>query len=322
MSAEETPPAANPPGSVILDEATPATGHPLADPYVWSAVKTADGGITLAGNLPAESLRQDLVMRAGEAAADTTQLASGAPEGFDRDARAAVDALALLSQGSVTYDGTRWIIEGTPAPDADEETLLAALEPAATPQDQWQLRLPETPPASSEGRDIAARVEAEILADQPGSPEPAATTAAVAEPPAQAPAAEPTTTPGPNVPAICEQHLADFSARNAILFQSGSARISPESQTALRELAGFIAECAQAPIYIEGHTDADGGEAANLALSVARAEAVAQALVELGVSPLRLYAVGYGESAPIASNDTAEGKRLNRRIVVTLDGAE
>ena len=58
---------------------------------------------------------------------------------------------------------------------------------------------------------------------------------------------------------------------------------------------------------------------ANLALSVSRAEAVVDGLIARGVSPDRLYAVGYGESQPIASNDTQDGKRQNRRIVITVE---
>ena len=69
---------------------------------------------------------------------------------------------------------------------------------------------------------------------------------------------------------------------------------------------------------VEGHTDADGEDEANLALSVSRAEAVVDALILRGIGPERLYAIGYGESLPIASNETRAGKQANRRIVFTL----
>lgn len=339
---------------------------PVASPYVWSASKTAGGAITLAGHLPADPLRRVLLVRAG-AATDTTQLASGAPEGFGLDTLAAMDVLKLLDEGTVTYDGGQWIVEGTPASGTNPETILTALDAAATPVDAWTLTLAEAEPEpmpvqpevaspaevagapaepsnadngdtasalanataevladtapAPEASDIAAEVETEIL--EPAA-EPAPETVAEAPPPADAAVEPPAgqSTAQPDLRALCEQHLAEFSARNAILFGSGSARISENSQAALAELASFITACPEAPIYIEGHTDADGEERANLALSVSRAEAVAQALAGLGVSPLRLYAVGYGESAPIAPNDTPEGKRLNRRIVVSLDGLE
>ena len=116
----------------------------------------------------------------------------------------------------------------------------------------------------------------------------------------------------------CQAKVAEFSARNAILFQSGAAIIAADSESALDELAGYLALCPEADVDIEGHTDADGDDQLNLALSVARAEAVVNALITRNVAANRLYAIGYGESAPIADNATNAGKRLNRRIVVKV----
>ncbi|MDB5535927.1 MAG: OmpA family protein [Devosia sp.] len=116
----------------------------------------------------------------------------------------------------------------------------------------------------------------------------------------------------------CQASVAEFSTRNAILFQSGAAVLAPESSAPLDELAGYLALCPAADVDIEGHTDADGDDQLNLALSVARAEAVIDALIARKIAPERLYAVGYGESQPIADNDTSAGKRLNRRIVIKV----
>ena len=122
---------------------------------------------------------------------------------------------------------------------------------------------------------------------------------------------------------LCRQHVAAFATRNAILFRSGSAQLAEESFPAIDELAGYLAECPEATVHVEGHTDADGDDELNLALSVARAETVVEALIERGVGYQRLYAVGYGESLPIADNNTAAGKRANRRIAFTIeDGHE
>jgi outer membrane protein OmpA-like peptidoglycan-associated protein len=90
------------------------------------------------------------------------------------------------------------------------------------------------------------------------------------------------------------------------------------SVAALATAATDLAACPDAYIYVEGHTDSDGDDNRNLALSVARSEAVIAALVADGANADRLYAVGYGESAPIADNKTNAGKKANRRIVFTV----
>ena len=117
---------------------------------------------------------------------------------------------------------------------------------------------------------------------------------------------------------LCERKVGAFAARNAILFQSGSAILANESTPALDELAGYLKACPEATVNVEGHTDSDGEADANLALSVARAEAVVDQLILRSVGPERLYAIGYGESLPVESNDTRAGKQANRRIAFTL----
>jgi len=73
-------------------------------------------------------------------------------------------------------------------------------------------------------------------------------------------------------------------------------------------------------VSLEGHTDSIGSENANLVLSVARATAVRQALLERKVSEDRITAVGYGLAKPIAPNDSEAGRRLNRRVeIIILD---
>lgn len=117
---------------------------------------------------------------------------------------------------------------------------------------------------------------------------------------------------------ICKLFLDNFSRTKTILFAPASAQLTAESRQNLVELAQSLNRCASAPIYVSGHTDSDGPAEDNMALSVARAEAVVEALLEAGVEDSRLYAIGYGETLPVATNDTRAGKAQNRRIVFEL----
>ncbi|MEM6708628.1 MAG: OmpA family protein [Pseudomonadota bacterium] len=104
-----------------------------------------------------------------------------------------------------------------------------------------------------------------------------------------------------------------------LTFDSGSATLKPEHTALLEELSQAIALFPGAKVIIEGHTDSFGSDADNLELSQQRANAVADELIAQGAAPTeRLTALGYGESQPLANNETAEGRRRNRRIDVVL----
>lgn len=122
----------------------------------------------------------------------------------------------------------------------------------------------------------------------------------------------------PSPTTICRRQLAALSEKNAILFNPGSTHVAADSRAAIDEFATDLAGCPDAPVYVQGHTDSQGPAKYNMALSVARAEAVVKELAARGIDPKRLYAVGYGETLPVASNDTAAGRARNRRIVITI----
>ncbi|MBV6472238.1 MAG: hypothetical protein JPMHGGIA_00493 [Saprospiraceae bacterium] len=103
-----------------------------------------------------------------------------------------------------------------------------------------------------------------------------------------------------------------------IFFASGSDSLRGKSMFELDALFRFLSEHPKTHVRIEGHTDDVGGEADNQSLSERRAQAVVRYLVNKGVQPGRLEARGYGESRPIAPNDTPEGRSANRRICFTL----
>lgn len=112
----------------------------------------------------------------------------------------------------------------------------------------------------------------------------------------------------------CDGRMEVLSRTGNIYFNSGSARLTDASIPLLINLHDIVRRCPELTIEIGGHTDSDGPEAANRTLSERRAQAVKTYLIERGISAERLVTVGYGESRPVVSNDTDEGKRRNRRI--------
>lgn len=116
-----------------------------------------------------------------------------------------------------------------------------------------------------------------------------------------------------------EQQLIDDTLGDRIVeFESGSANLTPRGLGILDDMATVIKDVGDKPITITGHTDNTGDPSANLLLSNQRAEAVKQYLIGRGIDASRLTTLGKGDTDPIASNDTEEGKTRNRRIEFTL----
>lgn len=113
---------------------------------------------------------------------------------------------------------------------------------------------------------------------------------------------------------VCQQLFAELLAVGKIRFESGQANIDPDSRGLMDRLVEVALRCPNSSLEIGGHTDTDGDADANMRLSERRAQAVLDYMVRAGLPADRLHAVGYGQSQPLASNDTAEGKAQNRRI--------
>ncbi|MCB9764693.1 MAG: OmpA family protein [Alphaproteobacteria bacterium] len=99
-----------------------------------------------------------------------------------------------------------------------------------------------------------------------------------------------------------------------IQFQTGKAIIRPESYGILDSVIQVLNDYPQIEVRIEGHTDSDGSDESNMRLSKDRADAVFEYLIAHGVDARRLETVGFGETKPIDTNKTAEGKQKNRRV--------
>jgi len=103
-----------------------------------------------------------------------------------------------------------------------------------------------------------------------------------------------------------------------ILFDTGKATFSGEDFNTLESMMTILKEYPETNFVVEGHTDSVGTERLNQLLSERRASAVRDYLISKGINPDRLKAVGYGESRPVDSNDTASGRANNRRTEVVL----
>ena len=112
----------------------------------------------------------------------------------------------------------------------------------------------------------------------------------------------------------CQLLMNSIVRGNAIRFGVNSSVINSSSYDVLSKVYSVAAKCSNTVIRVEGHTDSDGSDAYNLELSLRRARAVISHLGELGIPRIRLDTKGFGEKKPVASNGTAEGKALNRRI--------
>ena len=119
-------------------------------------------------------------------------------------------------------------------------------------------------------------------------------------------------------PDECEAKIAEILKVRKITFEPGSDTVDATSLGTLDEISEVLGNCTELRMEIAGHTDSQGRETMNEALSKSRALAVLNALRDRRVATSSFTAEGYGETKPIASNDTEEGREANRRIEITL----
>lgn len=125
-----------------------------------------------------------------------------------------------------------------------------------------------------------------------------------------------------------EQQLKELDAKKTergmvitlgdVLFAVNKAQLSAGGVRNVQKLANFLNQYPQRKVLIEGHTDSTGSRSINQPLSEQRADAVRSALVGMGISGDRIETRGYAEAYPVASNNTAAGRQLNRRVEIIL----
>jgi outer membrane protein OmpA-like peptidoglycan-associated protein len=123
--------------------------------------------------------------------------------------------------------------------------------------------------------------------------------------------------PGVDVQRTANDEL-NVTVKNEVLFDFNSAALRSASRSSLREMANVFQQYPNTTISVQGYTDSIGSASYNQRLSERRADGVAGYLEQLGVRGSRIETIGYGESSPRASNATASGRQLNRRVEIHI----
>jgi OOP family OmpA-OmpF porin len=119
-------------------------------------------------------------------------------------------------------------------------------------------------------------------------------------------------------PDQCEARIEAILERGKINFEPGNATIDESALGTMDDIAAVLQECGDLRLEIQGHTDSQGREEMNLALSQSRAQSVLNELQARRVLTSSFVAKGYGETKPIADNATEDGREANRRIEFRL----
>jgi outer membrane protein OmpA-like peptidoglycan-associated protein len=124
------------------------------------------------------------------------------------------------------------------------------------------------------------------------------------------------------IPGVAVTRTADdelkVTVKNDVLFDYNSAGLRSASRTSLREMADVFQQYPNTTIVVQGYTDSTGSASYNERLSERRASSVASYIEQLGVRSSRVDTIGYGETNPRATNGTASGRQLNRRVEIHI----
>ena len=276
------------PGAEAPGADAPEAGAALA----FGAVRADDGALVARGTLPAEASRERVL--AALAAAypgveirdEMTVRASGGAAAYPDWMDAAVAAMAPARGPAISYDGRTLVIRGTVGTEQARADIEAAVR--ETLPEGVTLRNEITVEAEASGDDDtgAAQVETD-----------AGATADVQR---------------------AGEALREALSLGQVEFESGTATLTARSREILDRAAEVFTRFPSVGAEVQGHTDSQGSESSNQALSQRRAEAVLAYLTDQGVTPDALTARGYGEAEPVETNDTAEGRARNRRVVFSL----
>lgn len=257
---------------------------PAISPYVWKAEKTADA-MTISGLAPSAEMKSFNVKKASNTNANVTDqqtLANGAPANYSGATVAGLSALGRLVSGTAEFADGKLTVVGA----------------AAT-------------------QDIKSEVENALSLAGHANTITAPEAAAPVVEPAPAPAVvEPAPAVQVVVPDLCSELVKRVIGPRYVNFETNSAVIAGNTSAELDEVLFVAQTCPAVRFGVDGHTDSRASDAYNQTLSEARAASVRSWMIERGITTDRFEAQGFGETKPLADNNTEEGRALNRRIEI------
>lgn len=248
------------------------------------------------------------------AANNNPQVATYAPLEFKQasDALDQANAAAAKNESLETVDKLAYI----------------AKQKIATAQEVAKQKAAEADIAKAGQQRDQVRLEARTAEAERAKAQAAAAQAQTAEAQRQAADAEAMARAAQAKAAQLESMMAELQAKKTergmiitigdVLFATNQATLTPAGVATVRKLAEVLVQNPERTVLVEGFTDSTGGTAHNQALSERRADSVRDALLGMGVGRERVAARGYGEAHPVAPNDTAGNRQLNRRVEIVL----
>ncbi len=264
---------------------------PVPSPYTIAATKAKDGAIVLSGFVPNAEVHQKIVADAkalfgDDKVADNLKESKGAPTAWLETSELGLQKLKDVDYGEFAISDNDFTFKGYIGSDEAKKGLLSEFDSKLNSayKGSYEIDAPRPKVEESVEENKTVTIEEQI--------------------------------------ASCKNQIDELLSNEKIHFDYNKATIKQDSYKLLVNLVDIINKCPDTIVTIEGHTDSDGSAKYNKLLSQKRANAIKAYLENRGVAKERLRAVGYGESKPVASNATREGKQKNRRIEFKFQGVK